>query len=154
MELQPDKASLTNFTLPQLDEIEKLSLHDPMVLEEVIEAIKSMKSHRSPGTDGISIEVYLKLSWKLAPLLLEVFHETIRDKQLHVHLSARRGIITLLEKKGHDPLLVSNWRPISLLNVDYKIFSKILAIRMNVVLPKLIHAMQSGFMKNRSIGNH
>ena len=41
-----------------------------------------------------------------------------------LYVSARRGVVTLILKKGHDLFEVKNWRPICLLNADYKIFSK------------------------------
>ena len=48
-------------------------------------------------------------------------------------------------------LLIKNWRLLSLLNVDAKIYSKILANRMYQVLPGIIHHDQTGFMKGRKI---
>ena len=63
-------------------------------------------------------------------------------------------VISLLEKAGKDSLYVKNWRPISLLNVDNKIFSKILANRMKNVLPSITHADPTGFMKGRFIGEN
>ena len=49
-------------------------------------------------------------------------------------------------------MYVENYRPITLLNVDYKILSKILAKRIRKVLPEIIHHDQVGYMKNRNIG--
>ena len=71
-----------------------------------------------------------------------------------MNLSARRGIITLLEKTGCNPMYLKNWRPLSLLNCDYKVLAKIMAIRLNIVLLKLIHHTQYGFMKGRNIVNN
>jgi hypothetical protein len=62
----------------------------------------------------------------------------------------KRGIITLLDK-GKDRTLLQNWRPITLLNVDYKILSKVLAERMKQFLPKLINHNQVGYVKVRNI---
>ena len=62
------------------------------------------------------------------------------------------GIIKLLPKDG-DLRLIENWRPITLLCVDYKIISKILANRMKTVLNKLVSAEQFCSVKNRSIVN-
>ena len=52
-------------------------------------------------------------------------------------------------------MLLSNWRPITLLNVDYKIASKVIAPeRIERVLPSLIHPDQTGFLKGRYIGQN
>ena len=59
------------------------------------------------------------------------------------------SLISLLLKKGKDPNQCSNWRPISLINTDVKLFSKILSRRLEVILPKLIHPDQSGFVRKR-----
>ena len=63
----------------------------------------------------------------------------------------RLGIITLIHKKGETDNL-SNWRPISLLNYDYKIMAAVLANRLHKVLPKLIHDNQVGYIRNRMSG--
>ena len=67
-------------------------------------------------------------------------------------LSQKQAIITLMEKKGKDRSLLENWRPISLLNVDAKITSKMIAARIKNVLPNIIHHNQTGFIKDRYIG--
>ena len=69
-------------------------------------------------------------------------------------VSQRRGVITLLPKEDSNLLLLSNWRPITLLNTDYKIASKVIAKRIERVLPSIIHPDQTGFMKGRYIGQN
>ena len=49
---------------------------------------------------------------------------------------------------------MENWRPISLLNIDYKIATKTIADRISKVLPKLIHEDQTGYVKGRYIGQN
>ena len=49
-------------------------------------------------------------------------------------------------------MFIKNWRPISLLNVDYKIISKALASRVKKVLPNLISPQQTAYVENRFIG--
>lgn len=72
----------------------------------------------------------------------------------YLHLSARRGVITLLPKPNKDLLEIKNWRPLTLLNVDYKIMAKVIAFRIKEVLPSIIHHDQTGFMANRYIGEN
>ena len=53
--------------------------------------------------------------------------------------SQRKAVITLIEKQGKDRTQIENWRPISLINVDAKIISKVIAVRVKNVLPNIIH---------------
>ncbi len=64
-------------------------------------------------------------------------------------LTLRQASITLLPKDGKDPTLCNSYRPISLLNVDVKILAKILAFRLEVVLPSITSEEQTGFIKGR-----
>jgi len=68
--------------------------------------------------------------------------------------SQRQAVITLIEKKDQDRCDLQNWRPISLLNVDKKIASKVIADRMKSLLPKLIHYNQSGYIPGRNISEN
>ena len=65
--------------------------------------------------------------------------------------SHRQTVITLIEIKGRDKRIVKNWRPISLMNVDIKIASKVLAHRIKKVIPNLINYDQAAYVKGRSI---
>ena len=65
--------------------------------------------------------------------------------------SQRKAVITLIEKQGKDRTLIENWRPISLINVDAKIISKAIAVRVKNVLPDIIHHNQTGYVKDRYI---
>jgi len=69
-------------------------------------------------------------------------------------ISQRRGIITLIPKPNKDTALLDNLRPISLLNTDYKILTKAIAKRLEKVLPKEINPDQTGYIKNRYIGEN
>ena len=64
-------------------------------------------------------------------------------------LSQRRGIISLINKKDKDTSLLENLRPISLLNVDYKILTKVIAKRLEKLLPKIINPDQTRYVKGR-----
>jgi len=69
-------------------------------------------------------------------------------------ISQRRGVISLIPKDEDNLTTLSNWRSITLLNVDYKILAKVIAKRIEPVLPKLIHSDQTGFIKGRFIGQN
>ena len=69
-------------------------------------------------------------------------------------MSARRGVTCLIPKKDRDPLIIKNWRPITLLTTDYKILAKLLAIRMKSVRNSIIDNCQSGYMEGRFIGTN
>ena len=56
-------------------------------------------------------------------------------------------MITFLEKKDQDRRFITNWRPISLMNVDVKIPSKAVARRLETILPELTHHNQNGLSK-------
>ena len=65
--------------------------------------------------------------------------------------SQRQAVLKLLEKKDKDKRLISNWGLILLLNVDYKIISKIFASRLKKVLPNLISFQQTVYVAQRCI---
>ena len=69
-------------------------------------------------------------------------------------ISQRRGIILLLPKKNKDKTSLENLRPVSLLNIDYKILTKTIAKRLEKVLPKIINSDQTGYVKGRFIGEN
>lgn len=66
----------------------------------------------------------------------------------------KQGINTLIPKPKKDKTLIDNLRPITLLNVDYKIFTQALAIRLKSGLNETISETQSGFLSNRLIHNN
>ena len=67
-------------------------------------------------------------------------------------ISQRRGVISLIPKKESSLLDLKNRRPVTLLNVDYKIASKAIAKRIEPILVSLIHADQTSFVKGRYNG--
>ena len=66
----------------------------------------------------------------------------------------KRGIITLVPKKDKRTNLLGNLRPISLLNTDYKIATKAIAKRLEAVLPNVINAHQTGYIKGHFNGEN
>lgn len=80
--------------------------------------------------------------------LLDVLNESLTVGSLP--LSCRRAVVTLLPKKG-DLQEIKNWRPVSLLCTDLKIFSKALANRLKDVMGQVVHSDQTYCIPGRSI---
>ncbi|CAI5697409.1 unnamed protein product [Oreochromis niloticus] len=108
-----------------------------------------MQCSKSPGPDGYSIEFYKTFSEQISPVLLEVYNEALTKGCLP--LTMYDSTISLIHKPGKDPLEPGSYRPISLLNVDNKILAKILAMRLEIVLPTVVSEDQTGFVKNRQL---
>ena len=114
--------------------------------------MQSIASSKSPGSDGYPLECY-KMFWnQIGNILVKSFNHSFGNGKLSD--SQCRGIISLIPKDGKDELLLKNWRPIFLLNVDYKIAAKIIANRMKNVLGSVISNDQTGFLPNRYIGEN
>ena len=104
-----------------------------------------MKNNSAPGSDGIPIEFYKCFWTKLKTHLMEAYRYSYNKGQFTP--SQTLGIITLLHKgKDLNKGDLNNWRPISLTNTDYKIFTKVLANRLTLVLHKIVSKDQSGFI--------
>ena len=119
-----------------------------LTMEEISAAIKCMKSGKAAGPDGLPIDVFKEFESKIRTPLLEMFLESLQNGILPPSL--RGALITLLPKLGKANNKCESLRPISLLNSDLKILCKILAKRLEPLLPGLIKADQNGFM----IGHH
>ena len=117
--------------------------------EELATAIKGMNNNKTPGEDGIPIDLY-KVFWlKLKDAFHAMVMQNFSEKVLHE--TARKGILNLIPKPNKDSKYIKNLRPITLLNTDYKIIEKTIANKMLPALEEIIHQDQRGFMKERRI---
>ena len=123
-----------------------------LTARECLESLKNMESNKTPGTDGIPVEFY-KVFWNdIKPFFLASINASHAKGLLSI--SQRRGLLTLIPKKDKALCYIKNWRPISLLNCDYKIAAKSIANRIKRTLPSVINSDQTGFQKNRFIGEN
>ena len=133
----------------KIDDILKGELEEDIKMEEVSIALKEMKSNKAPGLDGLTADFYKIFYARLKIPMFEAIKYAITVNRLHD--SARRGVLTLLPKASRNVLQIGSWRPISLLCVDFKIYSKVLANRMKKGLNQIISEDQTGFLKGKSI---
>ena len=118
---------------------------------EVARALKHSPSGRSPGLDGIPMELYRKFKRYFAPLLSRLFSAigSLGDLPHRFH----EGLVVSIYKKGdtHDP---ANYRPITLLNTDYRLLTKTLANRLLRPLDRITPPSQTAFLPGRQIGEN
>jgi hypothetical protein len=107
-----------------------------------------MVNDKSPGSDGLPAEFYKAFFPEFGHIFVSIANS---QYQHELALSQRLGIINLLPKKNGDLHFLTNWRPISLLNVDYKILSKTLVNRLKLIAAKIIGPSQNVVVPNRSI---
>ena len=115
-----------------------------LTLSECYEAVSQMQTNKSPGAHGFPVEFYRRFWSSLGQDLVEVLNYSYEHGQLSD--SQKQGIICLLY-----PLLLENWRPISLLNADYKICTKVMANRLKKVLSVILSEDQTCGVPGRSI---
>ena len=108
----------------------------------------SLHDCKTPGSDGLPVEFYVKFWDQLCPILLQLYHLSFDQGFL---TTSMQGSVTRLIFKKDDPKNLKNRRPISLLNVDYKILSKALTNRLSKVLTPIVGEDQTCSVPNRTI---
>ena len=111
-----------------------------------------MKNDKSPGSDGLTSEFCKRFWEEIGDDVVQSINSAFDKGELSI--CQKRGIITLLPKKDKPTDVLNNLRPVNLLNVDYKIATKVIANRLAKVLPDIICPNQTGYVKNRYIGEN
>ena len=141
---------LNSLNIPKLLEEQKALCEGKISSEECFRILDNFQNNKTPGNDGIPIEFYRKFWSLISESFVRCANECFKKGEMS--RSQKQAVITLIEKKGKDRSLLENWRPISLVNVDAKIMSKVIASRIKNVLPYIIHHNQTGYVKDRFIG--
>ena len=135
VESPEDEQTVLDCIQRKFKEEEANALDADINVGEVNEAMGRCGKNRSPGPDGIVGEFYATFKEELAPVMLELFRNILADNTLTE--SQKEATISLLYKKG-ERSDVRNYRPISLLNVDIKILTKILSNSLGPMLDAII----------------
>ena len=125
------------------------NLVGPITDREVEDAIGWLRNNKSPGFDGLTAEFYKHFCEEITPILTLTFNKIFEQKKLAP--SQRLAIIILLFKKG-DARYLTNYKPISLTNADYKILAYILTSRLDTHLSDITAVNQMAYMKGHFIG--
>ena len=140
---------LSNSGIPKLTFNEARICDGKLTVDECYKSLQLFESNKSPGNDGLTVEFYRAFWHILGNLMVDSLNCSYDFGELSN--SQKQAIITLIEKRDKDKRYLSNWRPISLINVDVKIGSKAIAKRLENVLPSIIHYNQCAYVKGRTI---
>ncbi|GBG87825.1 hypothetical protein CBR_g45981 [Chara braunii] len=127
----------------------KAFLDAPITQEEVAEALPGMHKGKAPGPDGLPTEYLMIAARPLIPFLCEAFNRLFSGREAPPATFGLTTIVLLYKKRSIEE--IRNWRPISLLSASYKLYAKVLANRVAVVLPFIVHSTQTGFVPRRQI---
>ena len=131
----------------RLTEEEIRMCNQPISEEEVLSAIKQLKSQVTPGIDGIITLFYQKYWESIKEPFMEMTAQVFQQKKLTT--TQLLGVINLIPKQNKDSRILGHLRPISLLTTDFKIFEKVMANRIVPTLHRLINMDQKGFLSDR-----
>jgi hypothetical protein len=140
--------NISNLNMNQLSDNDRSFLTAPFSINEIKKVIFEMKHNSAPGPDGFPAEFFQNF-WDL--IQMDIFHlfKDFYDGNLKIE-RLNYGMVTLLPKVDNAADM-KNFRPICLLNVCYKIISKVLNNRLASCITKVISDSQYGFIKNRYI---
>ncbi|GKU90588.1 hypothetical protein SLEP1_g4569 [Rubroshorea leprosula] len=139
--------SYLNFQ-PQMEDNAHESLLKPASLDEVKQALFSMKGLKSPGPDGLQAIFFQKYWTTVSGTLLHFVNSALINGSFEPSLLQAHVALIL---KGDAPDVIQKFRPITLLNVAYKVLCKVLVNRLRPYLQELIGPFQSSFLAGRSI---
>ena len=131
---------LERYNFPRLNQEELESINRQITSNGIEAVIRNLSTNRSPGPD----EIYQTFKEKLTPILLEIFQNIAEGGTLLN--SFCEILITLIPRPDKDITKKENYRPISLININAKIFSRILENRIQQLLKRIIHHVLGGFI--------
>jgi hypothetical protein len=120
----------------------------PFIEDEIKKAVFDMEHNMAPGLDGFPVDLYQKLWDLIKDDLITMFHDLYSgDLPL---FSLNFSVITLISK-AQDTIRIQQYRPICLLNISFKIFTKVATFQLNSVADHIVKPSQIAFMRGRNI---
>ena len=135
---------LEKYNFPKVNQEEIENLNRLITSMEIETGIRNLPTNKSPGPDDFTAEFYQKFREELTPILLKLFQKTAGEGKLSNFFY--EATTTLIPQPDKDATEKENYRPISLMNIDAKILNKILAIRIQQHIKKIICHDQVGFI--------
>ena len=135
---------LEKYNFPKLNQGEIENLNRTITSTKIKTVIRNLPTNKSPGPNGFTAEFYQKFREELTPILPKLLQKIAEECKLPN--AFYEATIILIQKPDKDATKKENYRPISLMNIDAKFLNKILAIRIQQHIKKIIHHDQVGFI--------
>jgi hypothetical protein len=119
---------------------------------EVCAAMASSRPGTAPGPDGLPLTVYKRFKDLLLPVMVRVFVAVGSTGMVPAHFLD--GAISTILKPDANPLEAVGYRPITLLNTDYRLLARVLADRLQPALQSAVSPSQTAFLKGRRSGSN
>ena len=137
------EAFFERINLPKVGEEQNKLLTSEITDEEIKRTISHLKPNKAAGPDGFLSEWYKEMKDLLVPMMKASFNHVLKTGV------TPPSVISLIPKEGKDKLECGNYRPISVLNQDYKMFTHVLAKRLEKIFPRIISLDQTGVIQQR-----
>jgi hypothetical protein len=134
--------------ITQVSELENALLTAQFTEKEIKDALFQMEHNKAPGPDGFPAEFYQKF-WEVIKGDLFLMFQELHSGDLPL-FSLNFGVITLIPKV-QEANVIQKYRPICLLNVSFKIFTKVATNRLSLVADKVVSPTQTAFVRGRNI---
>ena len=128
----------------KINEADKENLESTITMEDVSQTLKNTRNNVAPGVGGFTGAFYKVFLCLLKKVVLGAMHEIFKNKKLP--LTVRLGIIALIPKGDKDLRYISKWRPLTLLDMLYKLLSTTLASRLKTTLDRILGSEQKAYV--------